>query len=57
MWGDTVNTAARIESHGKADAVNLSPTAWQQVHTQLKADSLGLINIKGKGSLEIFYIT
>ena len=56
VWGDTVNTAARIESHGKADAVNLSPTAMQQVQADIKADSLGLIDIKGKGSLEIFYV-
>ena len=28
LWGDTVNTAARIESNGVAGAVNLSREAW-----------------------------
>jgi class 3 adenylate cyclase len=31
LWGDTVNTAARMESHGQPDAVNLSPQAWARV--------------------------
>ena len=31
LWGDTVNTAARMESHGRPNAVNLSPQAWARV--------------------------
>jgi DNA-binding response OmpR family regulator len=56
IWGDTVNTAQRIESHGATNAVNLSHAAWQMVETVCAASSLGLIEVKGKGSMEIFRI-
>ena len=32
IWGDTVNTAARIESHGIAGAINVSGDAWQDLY-------------------------
>ena len=54
LWGDTVNTAARIESHGVAGAINLSQAAWEQVSDRCYGDSLGLVPVKGKQDLEIF---
>lgn len=56
VWGDTVNTAQRIESHGAVDAVNLSQAAWLQVADHCQGESLGLVQIKGKGALEIFRV-
>ena len=56
VWGDTVNTAERIESHGAGDAVSLSKPAWQQVADRFQAESLGLVEVKGKGALEIFRV-
>ena len=52
LWGDTVNTAARIESYGVGDSVNLSRAAWQQISDRSSAESLGMVEVKGK--LEIF---
>ncbi|MCH7622438.1 MAG: response regulator [Chloroflexi bacterium] len=54
LWGDTVNTAARIESHGSTGSVNLSRLAWEQVQEQYTARWLGMTEVKGKGYLEIF---
>ncbi|MCB8966551.1 MAG: response regulator [Ardenticatenaceae bacterium] len=56
LFGDTVNTAQRIESHGRATAVNLSRSAWHWIHNLFEADSLGVIDIKGKGPQEIYCI-
>jgi class 3 adenylate cyclase len=56
LWGDTVNTASRIESNGKIGAVNLSPQAWNAVADSFTAESIGQVPIKGKGALEIFTI-
>lgn len=56
VWGDTVNTAQRIESHGRADAVNLSAAAWQQIIGHADGTSLGMIEVKGKGEMEIFQV-
>ena len=54
LWGDTVNTAARMESYGVPGSTNLSLRAWQQIAHCAHAESLGLIPIKGKGNMEIF---
>ncbi len=56
LWGDTVNTASRIESNGRIGAVNLSYQAWKTVSDDLDAESIGLIPVKGKGELEIFCV-
>ena len=56
LWGDTVNTAARIESHGMANSVNVSRVAWQQISDQCYGESLGMVQVKGKGELEILRI-
>lgn len=56
IWGDTVNTAQRIQENGKSDAVNLSKVAVDQIVGNFAANSLGPVEIKGKGSVEIFYV-
>jgi class 3 adenylate cyclase len=54
LFGDTVNTAARIESSGVPGNVTLSAAAWDEVAAGAQADSLGIVEIKGKGPLELF---
>jgi adenylate cyclase len=56
VWGDTVNTAARIESVGVPNAVNISGDAWRQVAELVQGESRGLMNIRGKGDLELFRV-
>ena len=56
LWGDTVNTAARIESNGMANSVNVSRVAWQQISDQCYGESLGMVQVKGKGELEILRV-
>jgi len=56
VWGDTVNTAQRIESNGKPDAVCLSNEAWLRLCDQFEAESQGFVQLKGKGRMEIFRI-
>jgi class 3 adenylate cyclase len=54
LWGDTVNTAARMESHGVPGAVTLSATAWQRIAHRFHGKSLGKKPVKGKSDLEMF---
>jgi DNA-binding response OmpR family regulator len=57
VWGDTVNTAARIASVGIPNAVNVSSDAWQQIADQCTGESTGLVQIKGKsGEIELFRV-
>ncbi len=59
IWGDTVNTASRIESSGEAGRVNIS----QQTYALLKDDpdfifeNRGKIDAKGKGSIDMFFVS
>jgi adenylate cyclase len=54
LFGDTVNTAARIESNGIPGSVTLSAAAWATIADRARSTSLGTVEIKGKGPLELF---
>jgi CheY-like chemotaxis protein len=54
LFGDTVNTAARMESYGQPGSISLSAKAWERIATKAEGQSLGLIRVKGKGEMEMF---
>ena len=56
LWGDTVNTAARMESHGIPGAIHLSATTAALVRDSYKLESRGVSEIKGKGPMETYLI-
>jgi adenylate cyclase len=56
LWGDTVNTAARMESHGLPGAVMLSQPAWEAVEPHCHGEALGRIDVKGKGPMEVIRV-
>ncbi|MCF8468356.1 MAG: response regulator [Sneathiella sp.] len=53
VWGDTVNIAARLVEHGAPGTVAMTATAWQEIQDECHARSLGVIDIKGKGKLDV----
>ncbi len=59
IWGDTVNTAARMESSGEAEKVNISITTYNYVKNvnDFNFTSRGKIDVKGKGKIEMFYVS
>ena len=54
IWGDCVNTAARMESCGVGGAVTMSPEAYGRVMAVCDCESLGKIPVHGKHDIEIF---
>ena len=54
VWGDAVNTAARIQSQAAPGTICLSKQAWEKVQDQCTGRSLGLRPVRGKAPLEIF---
>ena len=56
IWGDTVNTAQRLESHGEVSCVNLSQQAWEKVQNEYPQASKVTREVKSKGMLDIYII-
>ena len=54
IWGDAVNTAARVQSMTKPNTIYLSKAAWDQVSGVCTGHSLGEMPVKGKKPIEIF---
>lgn len=58
IWGDTVNTAARMESSGEVGKVNLSQSTYELLKNEsdLEFESRGMIKAKGKGEVEMWFV-
>lgn len=57
IWGDTVNTASRMESSGAVGQVNISEATYELVKDNSEFDftSRGKIEAKGKGEMEMYF--
>jgi class 3 adenylate cyclase len=53
LWGDTVNMAARIAAQASPSTVVTSGATWHRVRDRARGRSLGLVDIKGKGRIEL----
>lgn len=56
LWGDTVNTASRMESHGKPGQIQLSEATYELIKSNFTCQSQGLLPIKGKGRLPVWQL-
>jgi len=52
LWGDTVNMASRMESHGTPDAIQITRATWELLRDDFVAEPSGLVDVKGKGAVE-----
>jgi guanylate cyclase len=52
LWGDTVNMASRMESHGTSDEIQITRPTWELVRDEFVTEPLGLVEVKGKGAVE-----
>jgi class 3 adenylate cyclase/Tfp pilus assembly protein PilF len=58
IWGDTVNTASRMESSGEPGKVNISNTTYNLLKddSDFTFESRGKIQAKGKGEIEMWFV-
>jgi class 3 adenylate cyclase len=56
IWGDTVNTAARMEQNSEAGKINISETTYELVKDKFTCEYRGEIDAKNKGKLKMYFV-
>ena len=57
VFGDTINTASRMESHSAPMRINVSASTYELVKDTFRTEFRGEIEVRGKGKLPMYYIT
>jgi guanylate cyclase len=56
LWGDTVNTASRMESQGEPDRIQISEATYRLIRDDFETTLRGPIEVKGLGTLTTWYL-
>jgi adenylate cyclase len=56
LWGDAVNMASRMESHGQSKAIQITHATYELIKDDFVCETRGTIDIKGSGEMEIWHI-
>jgi class 3 adenylate cyclase len=56
LWGDTVNTASRMESHAGPGTIQVSPRAYARLHERYELRPRGTVEVKGKGAMSPYLL-
>jgi class 3 adenylate cyclase len=57
LWGDTVNVASRMESHGEAGQVQVTRPVYDALKEQYHFTARGTVEVKGKGAIETWLLS
>lgn len=56
VWGDTVNTASRLEAAGEPGRINTSEETYNLINQTYRCEYRGEISVKGKGALPMYFV-
>ncbi len=56
LWGDTVNTAARMESHGTPGEIQVTESTYRLLRGRYAFAERGVIEVKGKGPMRAYFL-
>ena len=56
LWGDTVNTASRMEQHGRPGDIQVTERTYERLREAFRLEPRGLIDVKGKGRIPTFLL-
>jgi ligand-binding sensor domain-containing protein/class 3 adenylate cyclase len=56
VWGDTVNTASRMESSGEVGMVNISGNTYEYVKDYFEFEYRGKVSAKNKGNIDMYFV-
>jgi guanylate cyclase len=57
LWGDAVNIASRMESHGTGGIIQITDATYERIKDEFVCEARGTIPIKGKGEMDVWYVT
>ncbi|CAA9364635.1 Adenylate cyclase [uncultured Microcoleus sp.] len=57
LWGNAVNTASRMESHGVPGRIQVSVNTYELLRDKYEFEERGLIDIKGQGEMRTYFLT
>jgi class 3 adenylate cyclase len=56
LWGDTVNTASRMESHGVTGCIQVTARTYERLRDDFRFQRRGPIPVKGKGEIVTYFL-
>ncbi|NES73876.1 MAG: adenylate/guanylate cyclase domain-containing protein, partial [Okeania sp. SIO2D1] len=56
LWGDTVNTAHRMESHGIPGMIQVAQATYDCLADKYRFKDRGIIDVKGKGNMRTYLL-
>lgn len=56
IWGDTVNTASRVEASSQPGKVSISESTWRLIQYNFDCQYLGKVQAKNKGDMDIYSV-
>jgi adenylate cyclase len=56
LWGDAVNTASRMESHGTPGQIQVTRATYELLKDDFVLEPRGTVDVKGKGEIETWYL-
>lgn len=56
VWGDAVNIASRMESHGLGGAVQITQATYDLIKDEFVCEPRGSVNVKGKGEMDVWLV-
>jgi guanylate cyclase len=56
VWGDAVNVASRMESHGMGGMIQITRATYELIKDEFVCEPRGKVNIKGKGEMDVWLV-
>lgn len=56
VWGDAVNVASRMETHGLGGAVQITQATYELIQDEFVCEPRGTVNVKGKGDMDVWLV-
>ncbi len=56
LWGEAVNLASRMESHGATRAIQITRGTYELIKDAFDCEAMGVIDVKGAGATEVWHV-